>query len=443
MKEYYTPYDLKGVGLRVDHRSSHNSPGLVECINAKPSPYGIVGIEDITNPLADSMTIEGIEIDWPYPQMFIGISQSLLLTRSEIYSIDTDWNLTLKVSVPVGSQNSLGWSIADFDDYILITNGDFAVASLNGDFTVDLPDYMTSIPYSVTSYRGRLVTGGPGNIVSWSKIGSVDLTPSRSNEAGFRPMPWKGSVLVVKELGDHVVVYGSGGITALKAISSPAPTLAMLEIENNFGIAGRGAVAGDRRVHYYIDEKGYAWSLSADLTRKRLGYKEFFSLMLEGTIIGSYDSQEEDAYFSSGDYSYVLNPSGLGSTNQHVTSLSNVDGELVGIFTLGNNFEFKITTDIMSFKTRSIKNIQVIEIEGEMPYETYCSIQWRNTKNGNFRESVLKRLNNEGVVYPQVSGTDVRIVVSSNYWDGMEFGSLGIRWKNVDKRSIRGMGNAN
>jgi len=436
MREYELPYDLKDVGLRRDYRNPISAPGLVECFNAKPTPFGMVGVDNVTNPIDEAMKTEGIEVDWPYPQLYIGKNYTWLMTRDKIYSVTADWDLVHEADIFVPSD--YGWSVADFGTYNLFTNRSQVIAMLNGDYTVDLPTGMSDVPYGVTEYRSRLVTAGPSNLVSWSEIGSTTMTPSRKNTAGYRPLPWRGTCFMVKRLGDFVVAYGTGGITAFKSVGTPAPTLAMIEIENNFGVV---AVAGNKDIHYCIDTSGEMWSLSADLKKTKEGYKEFFEDM--GTIVGSFDSLEGDAYFSDGEDTYIKTPVGLGATNQMLTSVGRYQGSLYGVFSIGNNFGFKVVTDSIDFGTRAIKNLQVIEITGELPNALYCSVDWRSNKKNDYRESVQKRVNKEGVVYPQIAGVDMRVILSSSYWEDTRVSGLSLRWKATDRRAIRGISNVN
>ncbi len=447
MKEQETPYDLKNLGLRKDYRNPHNEPGLIDCMNAKPTEWGLLGLEPITNPLAESMIAEGIDIIWPYPQLHIGKTRSWLIANvggaGHIYRVNADWTLTATIP-DISSAIDGPWSIVDYFDYSILTTPNSMW------YYDDATSMWVAAPWmpadtgcnSACDYKGRLILGLDIGL-QWSDIGSTSLVPDRKNEAGYRPMPWRGSVYVVRRLGDFVVAYGSGGITAYKAVSSPAPTLAMVELENNVGIAAGRAVAGGLNGHWYVDEAGELWSLTPDLKRTKLGYQEFFYPMLGSVIVGSYDPQKFEAYFSNGEISYVLTPQGLGMTNQHIACLTVTQGGPIGIYTLGDRHEYRITPDTLDFKNRSGKTLMVVEVEGEMPNESYCTTYWRRNRKEFFREANDKRLNNEGVAYPIVSGTDLRVSIHSEYPKCMSLSHLNFRWKATDKRSVRGRRNVN
>ncbi|KKM64229.1 hypothetical protein LCGC14_1503510, partial [marine sediment metagenome] len=139
-----------------------------------------------------------------------------------------------------------------------------------------------------------------GNMVAWTTIGQSDifwlmlgtaqvtgfvegahdsnnplfLDQLNRNEGGWMAMPWQGDVLCTKPLGDNVVVYGEDGISALFLISGPVPTYGLKHLVD-FGIADRGSVGGDDNKHIFVSELGDVWQITADLSMKRLGYKEF------------------------------------------------------------------------------------------------------------------------------------------------------------------------
>ncbi len=68
------------------------------------------------------------------------------------------------------------------------------------------------------------------NWVAWSKIGNVSFELDRVNDAGFRPMSWAGYVYQTLQLGNNVIIYGSGGVTRAFPVSSPAPTFGFKDI---------------------------------------------------------------------------------------------------------------------------------------------------------------------------------------------------------------------
>src|SRR4030042_7084959 len=91
------------LGLRPSKGNPTNNEFLMNCFNAKPSALGLLPYEPYQNPLQLAMS-------WPFPQIFIGISRTILCTQTEVYSVDGSWGTTLKITTTAGNF----WDMADF-----------------------------------------------------------------------------------------------------------------------------------------------------------------------------------------------------------------------------------------------------------------------------------------------------------------------------------------
>jgi hypothetical protein len=190
------------------------------------------------------------------------------------------------------------WSIADFGDYILFTNGEVNLIRnpTTGIFTTD-GGTVFPLAKSICAHRGRVILGGPKNYpklgeffsnwVAWSDInnlefvGATELDQARQNLSGYMPIPWEGNVLKVEPLNDKVIVYGDNGITALKLISTElaASTYGQEDV-HDVGVKWQGSMTTNgkkdgKQIHYFVDSTGWLYELGNDLNPKRLGYKEF------------------------------------------------------------------------------------------------------------------------------------------------------------------------
>jgi len=120
------------------------------------------------------------------------------------------------------------------------------------------------------------------NWLKWSDVGSVNFTIGRSNVAGERPLDWNGFIYSVKKLRNKVVAYGENGVSFL----TPAGGAYGLDTIYRVGLKGKHAVTGDDSKHFFVDNSGQLWKVSAEL--ELLDYSEYLS-SLNASIVMSYD----------------------------------------------------------------------------------------------------------------------------------------------------------
>jgi hypothetical protein len=267
----------------------------------------------------------------------------------------------------------------------------------------------------------------------WSDIGSASFTPGLRNEAGYMIIPFSGAVLRVLSLGDVVMVYCENGIIALK----PAQQyFAMFEL-SSVGIPWKGAVGGNEQEHVFIDYNGELWRIGRDLKMQKLGYQEYITLLDASKIMISFASNDHEYYISDGELGYLLTPGGLCQVHQLVTSVSFVDGELVGVWESDGNTLRQVVTDLLDFGIRSFKTVSAIELGVTSSSSVYASVDWRSDVNGSFQRSTWLINNPTGFMTPIVTANDFRACVKCS--DDMELRYILLRVKNVDKRSMRGI----
>jgi hypothetical protein len=263
------------------------------------------------------------------------------------------------------------------------------------------------------------------------------------NEMGFMPMPFQGNVLCVKSLGRAVMVYGEDGVAAMPMVSEPYPTFGCVSLMD-VGIADSGAVAGDDRENVVVDQEGEVWRIDNQLNVKREGYSEFAGTLLDGEPIVTIDPTEREYYIASGSGSgavggYVLTEQGLGETEQLPTSLVRREDGLLGIAedgTIGDNLI--IITDTFDLGNRGLKLISAVEVGIETDQDTTIGIYYRSNKADNFTLRSGINVNREGWAMVNVSGVEFRIVVDIAAYTGAEIDYITVRWKQLDRRGIRG-----
>ncbi len=268
----------------------------------------------------------------------------------------------------------------------------------------------------------------------------------RRNEAGFMPMPWQGTVHVVKPLGNGVMVYGEDGIGYMPSVTNPYPTFGLRKLAP-FGIAGRGCVGGDETFHVFMDSSGVLWKITAEnFSLQKLGYEEFFDDIVDQTVVITYDQSENEFTISGEDgssnaLSYILTESGLGRSPYQVTSAFPLEGSLLGVSKTNASTVPIIVSDALDFGYRDLKTITTVELGIEVGTDvtTHVAVYYRYNKDSAWVLSTLVLLNNVGFARVQATAIEFRLAIKCSSYIGMKIDYANVRWQASGKRTIRGL----
>ena len=271
-----------------------------------------------------------------------------------------------------------------------------------------------------------------GNIdsVSMALVGSDSyngtMSPWREimqrNEFGMAPMPWQGTVLKVERLGDAVVVYGDGGVTAIVPYSTPVATFGVRDIQGigrGVGIASRSAAGGGIYEHVFVDRAGELWRIKGDLTAERLGYGWIFSEFLGSSIVVSHDPQRNEYYISgetdTAPECYVLAGDTLSKAPWVPTRVSYEDGSLIAIMPGSDTAGVEIiTTKFGGEDRRSIDQVSTVSVTTIDTDTTgwSCALDYRFNKGDDWTRSDAVVLDDRGVARMNIPGLEFRVVLT-------------------------------
>ncbi len=458
MQEYSSSItDYFNNGLRAYDKGPRNHPQCVEAYNVKVGPRGVEPYEVVSCPfeLPGVPLSTPITLSWPFPQVFKTVEEGLIVgTASNLYDCNGAYLLS---SILSGLSGTDIWSLADFGDYQVWTNGTDVVErnATTGLYSIVTPGWTVN---SVCNFRGQLVGGGfdsDQSLVAWSPIGNVTLAnllsttynyDQRKNTGGFRKIPFFGDIVCVKPIGKidawgrdpgAVIVYCKEGVIGLFAVSDPAPTFGM-KVLHEVGIPCRGAVGGDEHQHVFIDRKGWLYTLGENFKLEKSGYQEFFEPMLSNKIMISLDTSNREYYISDGTTTYLLSNK-LTEVYQLITSLVTWGGSLLGVTgNSGLGTHSLLVTDTLDFGSRSIKTVTGLELGLSKVSGVTAAIDYLY-EGSTFRTSVAKSVNKSGGVVPIVAGIDLRFRIRAASLTDFSLTSAHVRFKRGDKRNVRGL----
>jgi len=137
-------------------------------------------------------------------------------------------------------------------------------------------------------------------------------------------MPFEGSILAVKELGEYVIAYGQEDAAAV-TWKGGIPQVILLP---GMGIYDRGSVGGNSEKHLIVGYTGFMSFLNKDLSIEPLDYSRLTTL---NTVNIQHDAHE-DRYFISNATSdeLLLTKWGMGRSPDRVSGIVCDKGKAYG-----------------------------------------------------------------------------------------------------------------
>ncbi len=454
-------------GLSPEHMTPFNTQALWECLGFRCGKMGLEAYVPLENPVPGAIDMS---YSWPFPQVITGPAHNFLIIRDslvghqdDVYTISDD-NETVTFIYSVDELTyGVGtlMEVADFGEYVFMTNG---VIMIYWDAITETwlkVITMANIPMmrTVCNFKGQAIGG---HILSawhdcdttsyvWSKIGEMDFTPTRSNEAGYRNCPYGGVVHHVRRLGNGIVGYSSKGIVLMSPVSKPAATFGFTEL-SDIGLLNRGAIDGNQNRHVYIGEDFVIREITKEGI-KELGYQyyieeEVFDTDNSKDIIVKYDPMTKDFYIGNDTKTYLLSPYGLTEVQQHpsavwarpdVSSLGLRHKESFMLPATEDTFTPTIITEVFDMGYKGLKTTSTIETDAMLATEPTATVDWANDLLTWGYGSYIP-INNEGIATSVASGNFFRFGLKfTTIYNLFRISYMKIRYKMTDLRGIRGV----
>lgn len=325
-----------------------------------------------------------------------------------------------------------------------------------------LPNYVTEKPdksyvmwgtigggdFPLWLFKPEMLEVGNVNYGTYEDIANKSylINQLRMNQFGFMPMPFQGDVLTVKTLGKGIMVYGEDAIVYMPHFDGRTvgneqipPTFGIQHVAN-FGMSKRMAVAGNDSNHIFMSDSGDIWTINAELSLNKLGYKEYFYPMLEhDNIVMDYTDDESDFYITDGNDSFILSK-GLSRVHQCPTSVFHTGGGLVGMFTNEGSDDVFIKTNTFDMNIRGVKTVVNVNLAYDADDIVEVAIEYKYSSTGTFSRTPFQRVNKEGVAFVRAHGLEFRLVIKCATNDNFTLDYANVRWQADDKRNVRGLG---
>lgn len=422
-------------GFAPNTQSIGNQPGLDECKELIVTADGLRA-----RPL-----IHDLSVDFPTLGSFANLDPKVFdLNNLPICSND---NATFRIDVANPIQISAlknADSVADFNDFIFISNGeDSRELLLDNGLVTDITPASPSYPEPVTAAAYKESQGfiGVGKLIYWSGISKFDFTIGASGDAGTKTVTFPGNILRCLELDKFMVCYGDQGIMILEPVQQPRGAWKALKIEQLTGIGLRNfeelATLGDK--HYFIGNDDNLWEITAELGIKRLGYDHLlkeeskFDLVPIKLEHGVYLVGENVSYF------YATALSKVQHASRSLMPYYVGDEKVAGFPDKSEGYNhFEIRTNPIDFKHRQIKHVQAFEVGIVNDFPIECQVHWRRDFKVPFRQTPWIRLSPEGYVQIPCSGVDFKLAFRGQMSQDIQITGLKAKIKYENKSNLRG-----
>lgn len=346
-----------------------------------------------------------------------------------------------------GFDQSHSWS-SDWQDFV---EGYADNSGLSFDFTIQLRDNfvwwssigggdLTWMMQQGWSETGFVTTARGASEAPYSSSRPMLFDLLKRNEMGFMPMPFSGRVRAMKELGEVVMVYGDDGVAAMIPARFEVGSGFGVRKICDFGIINTGAVGGDNKQHFFLDQEGRLWTIDAEMRVGRIDYKEFLSGMINMDAIVSYEPQKAKAYICDNHRSFVVNRGIMTETRQLITSVVSDVGIGLGIATLTDYLdkEVYVKTGNINFEQNGFKTITQVGVLGILNSSMWVRVWYSNVRGGTKYAAPWVLLNREGVARVNVSGIDFEVQIKASDFNEITIQDIIISYQLSDRRYIRG-----
>jgi len=280
--------------------------------------------------------------------------------------------------------------------------------------------------------RGEwIIESARRNWVGWSKIGQASFVLDRVNDAGFRPMDWRGHVLALKQLQNDAIIYGTGGITRMIPSGHTFGFRDILPI----GIKSKNAVCGSLAIHYFIDRNDQFWSLT-DRDLNFLDFQEYLGTLQNPQLF--YDEFLTRVIISDADAGFIYTAAGLGGGYGNLTAYTYLEGNLLTQSPgeiLQDPLEF--ATDIIDLGRRGQKTLESVHVGTDTDQRLFLAYDYRFSKSSQFVSTPWVIINPSGVGFLKCAGEEFRIKIRSYYLTEFAIDYININYKTTDQRFSR------
>ena len=216
--------DIFKKGLRTDSRQERGLHTLEECLNYKPTEFGLIPYETVPDPIkSGEFSTHSITINPPFPQIFRGRNVTLVVSETKVWTVnESDWSLTLLgdgngkfinaedvlSATTIAADSSGLWHFADWGNNWMLVNTSASifqsgVHKLSPDDASDVFCNNTIVIQTIAEFKGRTVIGGFTSSTFWNNDWNDMFTYWKQGRTA--------GINIGDSIGTNYVMWGSIG----------------------------------------------------------------------------------------------------------------------------------------------------------------------------------------------------------------------------------------
>lgn len=270
-------------------------------------------------------------------------------------------------------------------------------------------------------------------VTLYSRIEGAIRDLIMSGSLGMVPLETASGILCLKELSGALIAYTGDSIFSL----SPGPKGLRSRKIANFGIAGRGAVAGPPSYHICLSTDGVFYRLTPEGIQ-RLGYEEFTGSVTAASVSSTYDPGEDEVRFSDGTYPFLFNAHGeMTEPIIHATSILRGSAGAISPFS-GTAGTFSFSTNPTDLGVRGWKRIQWIEVQSYGASSVTVRLEYRTDNTSAFTSSDWVTLSSDGRCFIGIACNEFKVTIRGTLAAAGVLEKIVVRYQYADSRTVRG-----
>ena len=350
----------------------------------------------------------GLTTYFPFPQVKQCARVTFLFTHNAIYRLE---NGTL-ILMWTGNEYDAPWTVADFTDYILLSNGFHLLEYIVPDGTIAQVTHVSVPAFNAScNYNGQLfISADGGKRIQASKIGELQFALDEQNMQFTRPVDFSGTILRMCKLGRTLYIFGTDGIDAMR----PTETGWSYSAVASNGLLSTWSLVEAEGKIWFIDSRCHLVMIDEENGFTDVGYQMYFS---NEPIVLSWDPKFKLLYISGHGRGYAYNPvtESLGTSYEQLTAVTH--DRIITFAEYADVKPFEIHTNWYDFGARGYKTLHRIEfsiaVDNAEEWSMSAALDFRVHNNKQPRSTPWKRVNPDGIAWLACYGLEFKIKLRS------------------------------
>jgi hypothetical protein len=250
-------------------------------------------------------------------------------------------------------------------------------------------------------------------------------------------MATRGTVQVIKSLGQDLMVYTTTGVSRLEFTERGIIETPLLFV----GVPSRAGVAGTEQEHVFLTAAGDLYRMRLGEGLQQLHYSEYLRDLVQGVVVISYDPVERYYTIADGVHCYWLTRTGLGNSQaKQVLSMVRLTGYrgLAGtVYAPTLQQAARVITDIFDGGEKGVLEVELVRIATTDLSSGWQVRAWaRLEKSSSWYTEGWITFDDRGVGRVKVTGIDFYLELEADDYTAVDLNRIEIDIRANGRKSL-------